>query len=245
MRETIVISDLTQMPAGNQVCVAGISGNGECIRPVCSGGFLKEYLYIANKLVIRPAARIEFDFTRTKVEPPHIEDKTFDPASIVSVGVCNITEWEDVLKSSAFARVEDIYEGFLQDFSWVKPGAETRSVATLLAPSNLNIQLPQWEQKLRYRLSFKDSTGHVFDRSVSDLAFQELCYRRIKKDKESSLTVSNELTGLLSKADRVYIRLGLARPWIQPRSTEPRCYLQVTGIYTFPDYLQGKTFADF
>jgi hypothetical protein len=24
-----------------------------------------------------------------------------------------------------------------------------------------------------------------------------------------------------------------------------RCYLQITGIYTFPDYLKGRTFIDF
>jgi hypothetical protein len=26
---------------------------------------------------------------------------------------------------------------------------------------------------------------------------------------------------------------------------ESWCYLQVNGIYTFPDYLEGKCFADF
>ncbi len=245
MHQTIVITDLTQMPTGNQVCVTGISEKGECIRPVCSGGFLKKYLYVNNKVSVRPGARIRFDFTPAKIEPPHIEDKTFDPASIVRMGLCNNTEWEHVLKGSAYTNVKDIYDGFLQDCSWVKPGTKTRSIATLSSATNLNVQLPEWEGKLRYKLSFKDSTGDMFDRPISDLTFRELCYKRIKMDGNPRLTVSGELTGLLKKADRVYIRLGLARPWIQPGSSEPKCYLQVTGIYTFPDYLQGKTFADF
>ncbi|MFC1949445.1 hypothetical protein ACFLW0_04675 [Chloroflexota bacterium] len=245
MRQTIVITDLTQMPAGNQVCVTGINKNGECIRPVCSGGFLKKYLYIDNKISIRPRARIEFDFTPAKIEPPHIEDKTFDPTSIVNYGLCNNTEWENVLKSSSYTSVKDIYDGFLQDSSWVKPGAKTRSIATLSAATALNIQLPEWDGKLRYKLSFKDSIDDMFDRPTSDLTFRELCYKRIKRDGNARLTVSSELTSLLTKTDRVYLRLGLARPWIQPGSIEPKCYLQVTGIYTFPDYLKGKTFADF
>ena len=245
MRQIIVITDLTQMPAGNQVCVAGISENGECIRPVCNGGFLKKYLYVDNRVLIRPGARIEFDFIQAKIEPPHIEDKTFDPTSIVSYGVCNNNEWEHVLKSSSYTRVKDIYDGFLQDFSWVKPGAKTRSIATLSAATTLIVQLPEWEGKLKYKLSFKDSIGDMFDRPISDLTFRELCYKKIKRDKHSRLAISSELTGLFKNADRVYLRLGLARPFRTTPTTEPRCYLQVTGIYTFPDYLHGKTFADF
>jgi len=44
---------------------------------------------------------------------------------------------------------------------------------------------------------------------------------------------------LLPKADpylrssKVYLRIGLARGW---KEFPDRCYLQITGIYTFPDY---------
>lgn len=246
MRQTIVITDLTQMPTWNQVCVTGINANGECIRPVRVGGFLRKHLYLNNKLAIRPRARITFDFTAAKIELPHIEDKTFDPSSIVSQGVCSNTEWEHVLKSSSFRRVKDIYDGFLQDYSWVRPGAKTRSIATLPAVTVLNVQLPEWEEgKLKYRLSFKDNTGDMFDRPVSDLTFRELCYREVKRKSRSRLDVVGELNSLLKNADRVYLRVGLARPWVQPGLGESRCYLQVTGIYTFPDYLEGKTFVDF
>jgi hypothetical protein len=40
----------------------------------------------------------------------------------------------------------------------------------------------------------------------------------------------------------LYLRIGLARGWDEQPD---RCYLQITGIYTFPDYLAGKTFDDF
>lgn len=245
VRQTIVITDLTQMPEGDQVCVVGISENGECIRPVCEGGFQKRYLYVGKNVVIRPRARIEFDFTEAKIEPPHIEDRTFDPSFIINHGLCSNADWESILRNSSYARVEDIYNGFLQDGKWVKPGSPTRSIATLSKASTANVQVPEWEGKLRYRLSFRDVTGHLFDCAVSDLAFRELIYKEVKKNNHPRSDVSRELTGILKRVDLIYLRLGLARPFKKSTADEPRCYLQVTSVHTFPDYLHGKTFADF
>lgn len=247
MRQMIVITDVTQMPGpgGKQVCVVGITQTGECIRPVCEGGFQKKYLYIGNTLVIRPRARIGFDFTEVNVEPPHIEDREFAPSSIVNYGMCNDVDWENVLRSSSYIKVTDIYNGFLQDGNWVKPGSKTKSIATLSQATLISVQLPEWEGNLRYRLSFRDISRNIFDCPISDLAFRELCYKEVKRDGHLRSSVSGELTNTLKSVDRMYLRLGLARPFRKSEVDEPRCYLQVTGIYTFPDYLQGKTFADF
>lgn len=245
MRQTIVITDLTQMPEGDQVCVVGINEKGECIRPVCKGGFQKKYLYAGKNVVIRPRARIGFDLTDAKIEPPHIEDRAFNPSFIINHGLCGDADWENILRNSSYARVEDIYNGFLQDGNWVKPGSATRSIATLSKASIANVQVPEWEGKLRYRLSFRDITGNLFDCPVSDLAFRELIYKKVKRNNHPRLDVSRELTNILKSVERIYLRLGLAQPFKRSTGDEPRCYLQVTGVHTFPDYLQGKTFADF
>lgn len=245
MRQTIVITDLTQMPEGDQVCVVGISEKGECIRPVCEGGFQKKYLYAGKNVIIRPMARIEFDFTEAKIEPPHIEDRAFNPGFIINHGLCGDADWENILRNSSYARVEDIYNGFLQECNWVKPGSVTRSIATLSKSSIVNVQLPEWEGKLRYRLSFRDITGNLFNCPVSDLAFRELIYKEVKRNNRPRSDVSRELTNILKRVERIYLRLGLARPFRRSTADEPRCYLQVTGVHTFLDYLQGKTFADF
>lgn len=245
MRQTIVITDLTQMPEGDQVCVVGISEKGECIRPICEGGFQKKYLYTGKNVIIRPRARIEFDFTEAKIEPPHIEDRTFNPSFIINHGLCSDTDWENILRNSSYDKVEDIYNGFLRDGKWVKPGSATKSIATLSKSSIANVQVPEWEGKLRYRLSFRDTTGNLFDCPVSDLAFRELIYKKVKRNNHPRLDVSLELTNILKHVERIYLRLGLARPFKKSTADEPRCYLQVTGVHTFPDYLQGKTFADF
>jgi hypothetical protein len=40
----------------------------------------------------------------------------------------------------------------------------------------------------------------------------------------------------------VALRIGLARGW---ERHPDRCYLQITGVYTDPDYLSGHCYADF
>jgi hypothetical protein len=52
--------------------------------------------------------------------------------------------------------------------------------------------------------------------------------------------IAARLTQIL-KTRPVYLRIGLSRKWVK---NPGRCYLQLNGIYTFPDYLDGHTFAD-
>ena len=247
MKRTLVITDLTQMPRGNEVCVVGIDETGNCIRPCCDGGFLKDYLYDADgRLVIRHGAKVEFELYPIIYQAPHVEDMGFNSDSITSKGLCTGTEWEQVLQNSSFNTVDDIYDGLLQEHRWVEPGANTRSIGTLSKVRVTSAKLPEWEGKLKYRLYFIDSTGFPYDNiSVSDLAFRELSYAEVKKHGRSPATVSEQITSLLTSTGRIYLRLGLARPWVNPNTGNIGCWMQVTGIYTFPDYLGGKSFADF
>lgn len=244
MKRTLVITDLTQMPKGNEVCVVGIDEAGNCIRPCCDGGFLKDYLYDTDgRLVVRPRAKVEFNLHPITCQAPHIEDMEFDPDAIRGRGLCNDKEWESILKRSSYTSVDSIFEGHLQCKSWVTPGANTRSIATLSEASIIDIKLT--EHSAKPRLTFKDSTDRSFDSPVSDLALWNRCYEEVKRKNRTTLEVSKEILNLLQGADRLYLRLGLARPWARPELYEKHCYLQVTGVHTFPDYLAGKSFADF
>lgn len=246
MKETIVITDLTKMPGPTEVCVVGISQRNRCVRPILPSGVHLKHLYIGDKLVIRPRVKIKFDFHQVPIKPPHIEDLGFDSNSIVYGGSCTDAEWQKVLQDSSFNTVGDIYDGLLQKHRWVEPGANTRSIGTLSQAHITAVQLPMWEEKLRYRLSFIDNTGFTYDGiPVSDLALRELSYAEVKKRNRPPATVAQEITSLLKRADRIYLRLGLARPWLNPNTGKLGCWMQVTGIYTFPDYLAGKSFADF
>lgn len=63
--------------------------------------------------------------------------------------------------------------------------------------------------------------------------------------KESALPkIAAQLQWWFQKAE-TWLRLGLTRPWQPADEDRAWCFLQVTGIYTFPDYLHGACFADF
>ena len=232
------------MPSGGEVCVVGIDAKGQCIRPVCDGGFLKEYLSDAHgKAVVRHGAKVEFDLYPVGTRPPHIEDMEFEPRSISGKGPCGSAEWEEVLHKSSLDSVQGIYGGHLQDRAWVAPDTRTRSIATLSGARILDIELTTGNVKPR--ITFVDQTGIQFSRPVSDLTLWDHCFSLVKRQGRNSAEVIGELVSLLQNADRLYLRLGLARPWKRKDNGGEKCWLQVTGVYTFPDYMNGKCFADF
>lgn len=232
---------------GEGVCIVGIDQNYQSIRPVLPlPGVLREHLYIKGKLAILPRAKVRFDFRQVPIEPPHIEDLGFDPNSIVYEGSCSDTAWEQLLKASSFHSVEDIYNGYLQENRWVEPGANTRSLGTVSRINVISASIREWSAERRYRLYFADQTGCQYDNvTISDLAFRAFCDAELDRH-SSPLSASKHMTGLLKSVDRLYLRLGLARPWApDDGSLDLRCWMQVTGIHTFPDYMGGRSFADF
>jgi len=242
MKNTLVITDVTQMPQefsnGNEACVVGVDKDGKTIRPVCKGGFQKDYLVQNNNVIIRPGAKVEFDLQVITVIPPHVEDMDFKPSSIVSKGFCTDVEWEKTLQQTSFSTVDDIYEGKLQGNECLPAGTNTRSIATLSGAKIVGIQLA--ERSVKPRITFIDKTNHQYCRPSSDLTLWNRCYFQVRKKHVNPDTVIKELLIAFSNSKRLYLRLGLARPW----KKDNQCWMQVTGVYTFPDYLQGKTFLD-
>jgi hypothetical protein len=247
MLKIVVVTDLTKM-RGDWVCIAGIDQSGKSIRPILksrAGGVSRSCLYIGNRLAIQPRAKIGFNFRSVRVEPPHIEDLGFVPSSISYQGVCNDVEWESVLKSNLFHSVQDIYDGLLQSPHWVHPGAKTRSLGTVIGVEIIDITFEERDDKREYRMHFVDSKGHRYSSVIiNDLAFQAFAAAEVKR-LQSNVSAARLVRNLIKRTDRLYVRLGLARPWLNPNTGRIECWMQVTGIHTFPDYLGGKSFADF
>jgi len=235
------------MRAADRVCIAGIDEAGHCIRPVTSvkeEGIPQNWLFSEKRLIVRPRAKVEFNLHLVAIEPPHIEDRGFDPNHIVDKGLCSSTEWENILNADSYDEIERAYDGRLQNHRWVRPGAQTKSLITLSKPQIQNIQLT--EHSIKPRLTFNDAKGHLFDDCpVNDRALWNFCYSAVKKHKRSREEVASKILRSFQNSDRVYFRLGLARPYRISELHEPRCYLQINGVYTFPDYLRGKSYADF
>jgi len=247
MKRTVVITDLTQMPSADGVCIAGIDQNYQSIRPVLPPpGVLREHLYIKGELAILPRAKVRFDFHQVPIEPPHIEDLGFDPKSIVYEGSCTEAEWVQVLRHSSFSTVEDIYDGLLKEHRWVEPDADVRSLGTVseVQIENIEIEPLKIPGHFKPRLAFRDSTGWIFRLPVSDLSFRTFVDYEIGSI-GTTLVVSKQILKTLQSANRTCLRIGLPSPWRNPSTGKVACWMQVTGIYTFPDYLGGRSFADF
>ena len=91
-----------------------------------------------------------------------------------------------------------------------------------------------------YRIHFYDANDDFYRLKITDLTWHYYCDSLRSQGREPK-QIADDLTRML-KSRKVYLRIGLARG----RAKFPdRCYLQVNGIYTFPDYLEGKVFTDF
>jgi len=248
MEKTLIITDVTRMKSP-RVCIAGITDNGETLRPTLPHpGIQENWLYSENKAVIRPFARVIFNFIKQESQKPHTEDWQIDTVYKWHPDLLNITERKTLLLGIAEKYLNDLFHAPLQQIGqgyFIPKGEGQRSLATL-APKQVNfIGLCEEYGEMRYRIKFTDWSGTNYMLTVTDLSFRYFVeYLRIVR-KLSCHEINCRLEQLVSNAE-IFLRLGLARGFNPDKQgSQDRCYLQVTGIYTFPDYLQLKCFADY
>jgi hypothetical protein len=93
--------------------------------------------------------------------------------------------------------------------------------------------------KWEYRLSFLDQSGTAYELPVTDLAFRYYL-DRLRQGEKFTPHEATKLVASLNKR-QTYLRIGLARHW---EKHPEQSFVQVTGIHTIPDYLDGRCFAD-
>jgi hypothetical protein len=241
MKREIVITDLTRMQQG-RVCIAGYDKRRTAIRPVLPyPGISERSLYNDHSPVIFPFALVEFDFTEENPKPPHTEDQFFDPYSVRYIR--SVHDRKTVLEWSLYLSVADIFEQPIQKDPgyWVLDCQGPRSLGTV-QPSRISqlVYESDDDEAWDYRLHFYDGTGEFYRLKITDLTWQYYFRNLLSRTKDRE-QVASRLTQVLQSCT-VYLRIGLARGW---KKFPERCYLQLNGIYTFPDHLEGKIFADF
>ena len=240
MRRTLTITDVTEM-RDDEVCIAGIDEGGTCVRPVVPGGVRLHDLYNRGTAIVVPGRRVELEVFGAEIEPPHIEDARFFPSSTADRGQCTRREWEDVLAASCSTDMAAMFDGHLVEGRCVPPGSRTRSLGTIRDVEVEYVSVSDDPDRRRYRMSFVDGAKSRYLRvPVNDLTFRAAMSRSLDAIGDP-VEVEEYLMEALCAVERIYLRIGLTRPWGEPEM----CWTQVTGIYTFPDYLEGKTFADF
>jgi hypothetical protein len=244
MRKTIIVTDLTRMQE-QRVCVGGYDEQNACIRPVLPHPGIQEYsLYARGVPFVYPFAVVEYDFLQHTPFPPHTEDHIFDPAGVKGCGVLPEDKRRGFLAQTMSPSVATIFQqpihadvGF-----YVLDGTGPRSLGTV-QPSGPICSAFQLDSTgaLKPRIVFVDGAGVSYKLSVTDLTWRYYTDSLRQAHNWGEDALSAELNMQLKEC-AIFLRIGLARGWSQHPE---RCYLQVTGIHTFPDYLEGRTFADF
>lgn len=246
MQQTLIITDLTRMQ-GDRVCVAGHREDGACVRPVFARGVLTEgWLRQGGRVAIRPFAVIAFSArgVAPASHPPHTEDCIVAARYCVCGAVKTPEEQFDWLRAADDGGVARIFGAAIRHDSgpYIVAGEGVRSLGTVCVRRLDAVQhAPNPNGRWTYRLAFADATGESYDLPVTDLAFRNyLDYLRERRQVPPG-DIARRLTAIF-RQNPTYLRIGLARGW---ERYPARCFLQITGVYSFPDYLSGRCFADF
>ncbi|MGI8854336.1 MAG: hypothetical protein ACR2JW_01165 [Thermomicrobiales bacterium] len=242
MKAPMVVTDLTRMQRGN-VCIGGYLRDYTCVRPVIPFRGISEASLSLGPHVIRPFAVVAFAFLSDTPAPPHTEDREIHRSYHAYQQLLSPDRRQAILEHIDSGTVRMIFGAEVHyDHGWyVRIGEGTRSLGTIQPAHIEEIRygtrpIDKWE----YRIVFTDSTDERYNLAVTDLAFRYyLDYRRTTMG-ESPAAIAREMTETF-RAARIFLRIGLTRGG---RDAD-RCYLQITGVYTFPDYLDGHCFADF
>ncbi len=243
MKKSLVITDVTRMQEA-RVCMAGYDAALHCIRPVLPRqGIPETALYANGRAIVFPSAEVEFSFDRPTPQPPHTEDVPYAQNSARFVRRLPEERWRNVLVATLSEHVDAIFgQPILSGPGhYVMDGHGTHSLGTVVPRRVTEVIYRQGDNsKWDYRLGFDDGKGTNYKLGVTDLAWRYFLDHQ-RANGHMPHEISAELTSLL-QARGVYLRIGLARGWDKYPG---RCYLQITGVHTFPDYLKGLTFADF
>lgn len=245
MYAPVTITDLTRMQ-GDHICVAGYLRDGTCIRPIFPRRIplTKDWVWTRNKVVIRPFAEVELELMEHTPHPPHTEDYIVSPTYYRLLRHLDPARRQALLLKIEDPSVQSIFGAPIQlDNGWyLQAGQGTRSLGTVKAEEIVKISYAVKEgNRWDYRISFKDSTGALYKLAVTDLAFRFYMDDARLRQGQLADKIALNMTSSFREGE-VFLRIGLARGCDR---FPDRCHLQITGVYSFPDYLGGKCFADF
>ncbi|MEZ4505640.1 MAG: hypothetical protein R2848_07180 [Thermomicrobiales bacterium] len=263
VRKRIVVTDLTRM-ARPDVCLAGIEAESphNCIRPQLMPALGEralhpdeQWLYAAKGGPVRPFSIISFDAFRRFPSPPHTEDWHVSDAPVRVESILEEAERRALLESIEQPSIDEMFGApvkWNQDpegmrFSGrVEPRSGTASLGTLRIDLHNVTVSANPDGSLRYYVDFSDSSSTWNQARITDLSFLYWVDGLLRSLDGSIAELRRSLQSIFRAASlESWLRVGLARPFVPRGGNEPMCYVHVTGIYTFPDYLHGAAWCDF
>lgn len=246
MRERLVVAGVAWMGSG--VCISGYVG-AQATRPVLptGGGIPWAYLRDETGTLVEPLSEIEIDLLEPIPQPPHCEDRRIDGTGRIRVvRRLPVDEARTFLHRIRRDAVRDLFGAEVVDGRYVRPGEGSASLGTVRVARIAFLDLDRDEARDRdsFRLHFYDSGGAFYRLRVTDLAFREHCRRAWERLGGRRDLAAIRVRERLNDSQDIFLRIGLSRPFESRAGQGPRCYLMVTGIFTFPTYLDAP-WADY
>jgi hypothetical protein len=222
----LTLTDVTHLH-GNLICLAGLTDGGlQTIRPLVAEG--SHYMTVAqcSALNLQPGTVIEVGHPAAPLIQPHIEDR---PNSTMAVlGRCSGEVFESLLEASAVRSFSAGFGVAVEDKCIPFTTVPTKSIITLETNwANLTVLQDNYG---RIRAHVRDAAGvELRYLPVNDLG---LCDHVGEPPKRATMARFNEM---LAEADKIYLRLGIGRRYAT--AERDGYWLQVNGIYTFPNYI--------
>ena len=224
----VIVTDLTRFGTQEKLCTAVVDVNtGECFRPM-------PYLSSARcaELNMHPGAILEGDISLIPgATNPHIEDAHY--ANLSYLGPASSDEFKQVLDMTEFPSVSDGFGMvFMPDQKHIPVGTVVdRSITTIkISPYSIEIHEDQFKPG-KIKASFTDGSGFFIRYlSITDRGFFDYA------SKHQQGGEINRINAYLQSQDELYLRIGVGRQW--KVGERDGYWLQVNGIYTFPDYLE-------
>ncbi len=223
-----LVTDLTKFATDDCHCVAGIGEDGKCYRPVREFFTPRE----CRTYCILPGALLEVRFQHVaEARAPHNEDCHREYVRFLRKG--RVREFAATLAGSCWPSVA---QGFGVDHGSCRrcipaESAPQRSIITVEIPlGSCFFHRDECSGKIRF--TFFDLTGdHYANMPLADLKLRELL------EANSGNRAIDRLNSFLHRQETVYLRIGIGRLF---RANERQGYwLQVNGVYSFPDWIPG------
>lgn len=248
MQERLIITDIAAVDAG--VTIAGYaSATGRAIRPVPpdGGGIPWGFLLDADGVPIEPFTEVDIDLGQPRPHPPHAEDYEIDGTGNVQV-VRRLApdEQRELLMQTLAGPVSGLFGVDLVRRRFARPDSGQSSLGTVRVREIgfINLDADKQLRRDRYDLEFRDESETRYSLRATDLAFREYCRRVRGRFTDRRDLAAMRVRERLNQTDEIYLRVGLSRPFPRGAGPAARCYLVITGIYTFPSYLDSR-WADY
>ncbi len=229
----IVVTDLTRFQNKELLCLAGLTEDGQqCIRPLSANkpGYLS--FEICKKMNILPGTILEGTFTTPKqLDAPHVEDRNY--SNLKAVGTVDSLVFQTILEKSSTTSIRDGFGCKSIPTDKVLTSPPARSIMTLkLDPKKFQVVENKFNtETIKAHLTDSDGCKLSF-LSITDLGF----YVNVGQSATRKIS-TKEITDFIHRQDELFIRLGLGRSHKADDGREGY-WLQVNGIYTFPNYQQ-------